>query len=49
MAERCGLTELTTGSLPNVARWWADITGRDTWREVVAESNVAFDAWKGVQ
>ena len=31
---------------PNVARWWKDITSRDSWKEVIAERNVALAALK---
>ena len=46
ITEQCGFTALTSGELPNVTRWWADVSGRETWKEVIAERNAALAALK---
>ena len=46
ITEQCGFTALTSGELPNVKRWWADVSGRETWKEVIAERNAALAALK---
>lgn len=46
ITEQCGFTALTSGELPNVARWWKDVSSRETWTEVVAERNAVYAAMK---
>ena len=39
--EKCGFTALTSGELPNVTRWWKEISGRESWKRVLADRDAA--------